>query len=97
MTVYELLAETDVDPGTVDPGTGHGPEWGKAAPVALVIILLMGIALFLLIKSMNRQLRKVPASFSPPDDQATVPDGPDPAGKVATPADDNAPPAKPDR
>lgn len=47
----------------VDPTTGKGPEWGKAAPIALLIILLMGIALFLLIKSMNRQLKKVPSDF----------------------------------
>lgn len=52
-----------VPPGDADPSAGKGPEWGKAAPIGLLIILLMGLALFLLIKSMNRNLRKVPASF----------------------------------
>lgn len=52
-----------VPPGDADPASGKGPEWGKAAPIGLLIILLMGLALFLLIKSMNRNLRKVPASF----------------------------------
>ena len=53
-------------PTTQASGTsGQGPEWGEAAPVGLLIILLMGAALFLLIKSMNRNLRKVPASFEP--------------------------------
>jgi hypothetical protein len=53
-----LATETEID-----PATGHGPEWGKAAPVALLIIVLMGIALYFLIKSMNKQMKKVPASF----------------------------------
>lgn len=50
-------------PGDSDPASGKGPEWGKAAPIGLLIWLLMGLALFFLIKSMNRNLRKVPASF----------------------------------
>jgi len=45
---------------------GKGPEWGKAAPIGLLIILLLGLALFFLIKNMNKQFRKVPASFDPP-------------------------------
>lgn len=53
-----LVADTPVD-----PTTGKGPEWGKAAPIALLIILLMGLALFVLIRSMNRQLKKVPSDF----------------------------------
>ena len=52
-----------VPPGDSDPASGKGPEWGKAAPIGLLIWLLLGIALFLLIKSMNRNLRKVPKSF----------------------------------
>jgi hypothetical protein len=55
-----LLAAADP---ALNPSGGRGPEWGKAAPIALLIILLMGIALFLLIRSMNSQLRKVPGSF----------------------------------
>jgi len=51
------------DGGEIDPETGHGPEWGKAAPIALLIIVLLGIALVFLIRSMNKQMRKVPASF----------------------------------
>ncbi len=55
-----LLADPDID-----PDTGHGPEWGKAAPIALLIIALLGVSLFFLIKSMNKQMKKVPASFDP--------------------------------
>ena len=65
MRAWLLRTDTGTVPAVIDPTTGRGPEWGKAAPVALLIILLMGIALFLLIKSMNRQLRKVPDSFDP--------------------------------
>jgi hypothetical protein len=59
---------TGVAPPSTQPaaGSGQGPEWGEAAPIGLLIILLMGGALFLLIKSMNRNLRRVPASFDEP-------------------------------
>ena len=61
LTLVALLA--DDPPAEVDPTTGQGPEWGKAAPIGLLIILLMGIALYFLIRSMNKNLRKVPSSF----------------------------------
>jgi hypothetical protein len=54
-------------------GSGQGPEWGEAAPIGLLIILLMGAALFLLMKSMGRNLRRVPDSFDPPATDSTVP------------------------
>ena len=56
-----------------------GPESGKAGPLALLVILLLGVATFLLIRSMNKHLRKVPRSFDPPS-------GPD------APADPDEPP-----
>ena len=65
-------------PPQTDPGTGHGPEWGEAAPIGLLIILLMGGALYLLVKSMNRNLKRVPKTFEP---DAKDPDG--------APADEN--------
>lgn len=58
-----------VIPGNPDPSDGHGPEWGKAAPAGLLIWLFMGVALFFLIRSMNRHIKRVPKSF----DQAVVP------------------------
>lgn len=81
-------------PGDYDPSTGKGPEWGKAAPIGLLVILLLGIAMFFLLRSFTRQLKKVPATF----------DGPEPAGHEETdaarvpaapgegPPDDSAPP-----
>ena len=71
VTLWQLgsrLLDTGLATTAVDPSTGHGEEWGKAAPVALLMIVLLGVALYLLIKSMNRQLKKVPESFDPPAD-----------------------------
>ncbi|MBM9468590.1 hypothetical protein [Nakamurella leprariae] len=62
LTVTSLLAQ----PGGPDWDSPKGPEWGKAAPIGLLIILLLGIALYLLIRSMNKQLRKVPKEFGRP-------------------------------
>jgi hypothetical protein len=50
-------------PGDYDPSTGKGPEWGKAAPIGLLVILLLCVALVFLLRSFTRQLKKVPASF----------------------------------
>lgn len=49
-----LLAEGPVN---------NGPDFGKASPVGLLIVVLLLIAVLLLGWSMNRQLKKVPASF----------------------------------
>ena len=48
----------------------RGPDYGKASPVGLLVVLLLLISMFFLVRSMNRQLKKVPESFDPPD-QAT--------------------------
>jgi hypothetical protein len=42
-----------------------GPDFGKASPVGLVVVVLLLIATMLLLRSMNRQLKKVPESFDP--------------------------------
>lgn len=42
-----------------------GPDFGKASPIGLLIVVLLLIATMFLIRSMNRQLRKVPESFDP--------------------------------
>ncbi|RAV13911.1 hypothetical protein DQP55_09210 [Mycolicibacterium sp. GF69] len=44
-----------------------GPEFGKASPMGLLILVLLLIGTFLLIRSMNRQLRKLPESFDGDD------------------------------
>jgi hypothetical protein len=50
-----------------------GPDFGKASPFGLLVIVLLLIGAFLLVWSMNRQLKKVPDSFDrghPAPDQA---------------------------
>jgi hypothetical protein len=46
-----------------EPPPGKGDEFGKASPVGLVVIILLFLATIVLIRSMNKHLRKVPASF----------------------------------
>ncbi|HEX2286594.1 MAG TPA: hypothetical protein VHI10_17525 [Mycobacterium sp.] len=46
----------------------RGPDFGKAAPFGLLIVVLLMIGTFALIWSMNRHLRKVPKSFEQPDE-----------------------------
>lgn len=45
------------------PPPGEGPEWGKASPVGLVVVILLIIATVLLIKSMTGRIRRLPKSF----------------------------------
>jgi hypothetical protein len=50
-----------------------GPDFGKASPFGLLIVVLLLIGTFLLVWSMNRHLRKLPESFDrddPEPDQA---------------------------
>ncbi len=49
----------------------------EAGPIGLVVILCLVVALILLVRSMNRQLRKVPRDFSRGEDAA--PDTPEDA------------------
>ena len=72
--------------GQSDPPSGQngtGAEFGKSAPIGLVIILILLVALILLIRSMNRHVRKMPDSFdrpatttSPPRKRTGEQDGP---------------------
>ena len=41
-------------------------EPAQAGPLGLFVILLLGLATYFLIRSMNRHLRKVPPTFDPP-------------------------------
>lgn len=54
--------ETFSAPPKPDPG-GQGEDYGKAAPEALVVLLLFFLAVALLVRSMNKHLRRVPKSF----------------------------------
>jgi hypothetical protein len=47
-----------------------GPDFGKASPFGLVIVVLLLIGTFALVWSMNRHLRKLPKSFDQAEQQA---------------------------
>ncbi len=51
-----------------DPG-GQGEDFGKSSPAGFVILLLFFIAVALLVRSMNKHLRRVPESFDKPDEK----------------------------
>lgn len=62
---------------------GQGDDAGKASPVGLVLLILFLIAVVLLVRSMTKHLKRVPASFetdtatdekadAKPDDEASV-------------------------
>jgi hypothetical protein len=40
-----------------------GPDFGKASPLGLLVVVLLVVATLFLLRSMNKQLRKVPESF----------------------------------
>ena len=44
-------------------GPKVGPDVGKASPVGLLIVVVLLIGVFLLVRSMNRHLRRIPTSF----------------------------------
>ena len=50
-----------------DDPVNTGPDFGKASPVGLVIVVVL-----LLRWSMNRQLRKVPGSFDESETEANA-------------------------
>jgi hypothetical protein len=60
-----------------------GPDFGKASPLGLVVIVLLLVATLFLLRSMNRQLKKVPDTFDPqhPEPDQAADDGTDVVGK----------------
>ncbi|UVO14825.1 hypothetical protein NM962_18825 [Mycobacterium sp. SVM_VP21] len=65
------LAADDIVADGVPRDTG--PDFGKASPFGLLVIVLLMLGTFALVWSMNRQLKKLPESFDrdhPAADQA---------------------------
>lgn len=60
LTWVALVAQPTPPPA--DPG-GQGEDFGKSSPVGLVILVLFFLAVVLLVRSMNKHLRRVPKSF----------------------------------
>ena len=53
-----------------------GPDFGKASPFGLIVVVLLLIGTFALVWSMNRHLRRLPESFDTEN-----PEDPDLAGE----------------
>ena len=51
-------------------GPKTGPDVGKASPVGLLVVVLLLIGVFVLVWSMNRHLKRLPANFGSQDPQA---------------------------
>ncbi|GAA5042679.1 hypothetical protein [Nocardia callitridis] len=57
-------------------GTGEptGPEFGKASPFGLVLVVILLAGTVLLVRSMNKHIKKLPETFEPehpePDQEA---------------------------
>ncbi|HLU58300.1 MAG TPA: hypothetical protein VKZ81_22805 [Pseudonocardia sp.] len=45
------------------PPPDRGEEFGKASPVALVVILALAVVTILLIRGMSKRISRLPASF----------------------------------
>ena len=56
------------------PPPGKGPEFGEASPLGLLVVILLGIAVIFLIRSMTKHLKRVPASFDPPEEKRETPE-----------------------
>lgn len=74
----------------------NGPDFGKASPLGLLVVVLLLIATLFLLRSMNRQLKKVPESFDPqhPEPDQAADEGTDTVGENAQPRP--TAPSKPD-
>ena len=49
---------------------------GKSGPLGLLLTVVLLIAVAFLVRSMSKHLKRIPASFDPPEPGADVPDTP---------------------
>jgi hypothetical protein len=84
MTTIAMVAQPPPPPpGPDDPG-GRGEDFGKSSPVGLLVLLVFLIAVAFLARSMTKHLKRVPASFDPPEEPTAEQE----------PADDKKPEAR---
>jgi hypothetical protein len=69
MSAVQLLAD--------DAPRNTGPDFGKASPFGLVVVVLLLIGTIALVWSMNKHLKKLPESFDPehPEPDQAIDDG----------------------
>ncbi len=55
-----------------DKPSQTGPEFGKASPIGLLVVVLLLIATCALVWSMNKHLKKLPETFDPDSEPAVA-------------------------
>ena len=78
-----------------DGPTKTGPDFGKASPVGLLIVVLLLFGVFALVWSMNRHLKKIPESFDSLDGANGATDDRRGAAGAGTESDDPDTPERP--
>ena len=71
-----------------DPPKNSGPDFGKASPLGLLVVVLLMIGVFILVWSMNRHLKKLPKTFDEEPAEGETSDG-ETADDVSEPAGDS--------
>jgi hypothetical protein len=84
-----------------EPPKNSGPDFGKASPLGLLVVVLLLIGVFILVWSMNRHLKKLPKSFDgepadgEPADGETADDETEPSGESEADAETGRSPSEP--
>ncbi|MFJ8963604.1 hypothetical protein ACIRG5_29870 [Lentzea sp. NPDC102401] len=81
------VALVAVQPSNTNDGNdkgGQGEDFGKSSPVGLVLLIVFFIAVFFLVKSMNKHIKGLPASFDEPAEGAA------PAAEPSESADESS-------
>ena len=69
LPVPVALAQTTTvtnPPADTDQG-GQGEDFGKSSPLGFIVLIVFFVAVVFLIRSMTKHLKRVPASFDPPE------------------------------
>ena len=84
MTAADLVVLAAGLGGSGDPNDPANSDVGSAGPTGLALTVVLLIAAALLVRSMNKHLKRIPRSFDPQDDVPPVPDTP---AELLTPRD----------
>ncbi|GLZ35548.1 hypothetical protein Lesp02_77350 [Lentzea sp. NBRC 105346] len=57
-----MVVQPSTPPSEKDKG-GQGEDFGKSSPLGLLVLVLFFIAVFFLVRSMTKHLKRVPESF----------------------------------
>ena len=79
-----------------DPPKNSGPDFGKASPLGLLVVVLLLIGVFILVWSMNKHLKKLPKTFDgEPADGEAEPTAAEPTADSQSDADTGRSPSEP--